>query len=96
MPISCFLYKFFSFIHKKCFTYNYLYRNKNTKIKNKREHAQERLNKTQDELNYTLKRLEKYSFAIGQIKNMSFVDRLFNRLPEEIKELQPGKEEETD
>ncbi len=65
----------------------------NTKIKNKREHAQERLNKTQDELNDTLKRLEKYSFAIGQVKNMSFIDRLFNRLPEEIKQLQPGKEE---
>lgn len=65
----------------------------NTKIKNKREHAQERLNKTQDELNDTLKRLEKYSFAIGQIKNMSFIDRIFNRLPEEIKELQPGIDE---
>ena len=65
----------------------------NTKIKNKREHAQERLNKTQDELNDTLKRLEKYSFAIGQVKNMGFIDRLFNRLPAEIKELQPGKEE---
>lgn len=64
------------------------------KVKNKREHAQERLNKTQDELNDTLKRLEKYSFAIGQVKNMSFLDRLFNRLPEEIKTLQPGKNEE--
>ena len=66
----------------------------NTKIKNKREHAQERLNKTQDELNDTLKRLEKYSFAIGQVQNMSFLDRLFNRLPEQVKELQPGKDEE--
>ncbi|WP_461436410.1 hypothetical protein, partial [Methanosphaera sp.] len=65
----------------------------NNKIKNKREHTQERLNKTQDELNNTLKRLEKYSFAIGQVKNMSFIDRIFNRLPEEIKELQPGKDE---
>ena len=65
----------------------------NTKIKNKREHTQERLNKTQDELNDTLKRLEKYGFAIGQVKNMSFIDRVLNRLPEEIKELQPGKEE---
>lgn len=68
----------------------------NTKIKNKREHAQERLNKTQDELNDTLKRLERYSFAIGQVKNMSFIDRLFNRLPVEIKELQPGKDEENE
>lgn len=65
----------------------------NTKIKNKREHAQERLNKTQDELNDTLKRLEKYSYAIGQVKNMSFIDRLFNRLPEEIKQLQPAYED---
>lgn len=65
----------------------------NTKIKNKREHAQERLNKTQDELNDTLKRLERYSFAIGQVKNMSFIDRLFNRLPTEIRELQPGRDE---
>ncbi len=68
----------------------------NTKIKNKREHAQERLNKTQDELNSTLKRLEKYSFAIGQVKNMSFIDRVFNRLPEEIKALQPGFSENDD
>lgn len=66
----------------------------NTKIKNKREHAQERLNKTQDELNDTLKRLEKYSFAIGQVQNMSFIDRLFNRLPEQVRELQPGKKDE--
>jgi len=65
----------------------------NTKIKNKREHAQERLNKTQDELNDTLKRLEKYSYAMGQVKNMSFIDRLFNRLPEEIKQLQPAYED---
>ena len=64
----------------------------NTKIKNKREHAQERLNKTQDELNNTLKRLEKYSYAIGQVQNMSFLDRLYNRLPEQIKELQSGEE----
>lgn len=68
----------------------------NTKIKNKREHAQERLNKTQDELNDTLKRLEKYSFAIGQVQNMSFIDRVFNRLPEQIKELQPGSKNEED
>lgn len=66
----------------------------NTKIKNKREHAQERLNKTQDELNDTLKRLEKYSYAMGQVKNMSFIDRLFNRLPEEIKQLQPAYEDD--
>ena len=65
----------------------------NTKIKNKREHAQERLNKTQDELNDTLKRLEKYSFAIGQVQSMSFIDRLLNRLPEEIKELSAGTED---
>lgn len=65
----------------------------NTKIKNKREHAQERLNKTQDELNDTLKRLEKYSYAIGQVQNMSFIDRLLNRLPEEIKQLKAGGEE---
>lgn len=64
----------------------------NTKIKNKREHAQERLNKTQDELNETLKRLEKYSYAIGQVQHMNIIDRLLNRLPEQIKELQPASD----
>ena len=54
---------------------------------------QERLNKTQDDLNDTLKRLEKYSYAIGQVQNMSFIDRLFNRLPEQIKMLEPIKKE---
>ena len=60
----------------------------NTKIKNKREHAQERLNKTQDELNETLKRLEKYSYAIGQVQHMNIIDRILNRLPQQVKELQ--------
>jgi len=44
-------------------------------------------------LNDTLKRLEKYSYAIGQVQHMSFIDRLLNRLPEEIKELKAGSEE---
>ena len=31
---------------------------------------------------------------MGQVKNMSFIDRLFNRLPEEIKQLQPAYEDD--
>lgn len=57
------------------------------KAVNKKEHTQEVLNKQQLELNEALKKLEKYSYAMGKLENMSLIDRLFNRIPEEVKEL---------
>lgn len=57
------------------------------KLVNRKEHTQEVLNKQQFELNEALKKLEKYSYAMGKLENMSLIDRLFNRIPEEVKEL---------
>jgi len=64
------------------------------KLVNKKEHTQEVLNKQQLELNEAMRKLEKYSYAMGKLENMSFIDRLFNRIPEEVKELASAEAEE--
>ena len=63
--------------------------NKNTSKDNDYKHIVEVNNKLQSEYNELQNDVKKYSYAIGCIENMSFMDRLLNRLPEEIKELKP-------
>ena len=63
------------------------------KLVNKREHTQEVLNKQQFELNEALKKLERYSYAMGKLENMSLTDRILNRIPSEVKELSAPKED---
>lgn len=63
------------------------------KLVNKREHTQKVLNKQQLELNEAMKRLEKYSYAMGKLENMSLIDRIFNRIPHEVKQLAPSQDE---
>ena len=43
-----------------------------------------------------MKKLEKYSYAMGKLENMSLIDRIFNRIPVEVKELSSTEEDNED
>ncbi len=65
-----------------------------TKWSNKYSHQVEVTNKLQKEHNQLQQKMQKYTFFFGSVTNMSFIDRLLGRFPEEIKELQPAPEDE--
>ena len=60
--------------------------NEHDKLRNSKDHLQERFNKSQDEVIQLQK-------MINRLTNLTLFDRLFNRIPEDIKELNaaPGE-----
>lgn len=59
--------------------------------RNDYKHSQEVLNKLQTEYNQLQKENKKYIYCIAQIQKMSLLERLLNKYPEEIKELNEKK-----
>lgn len=61
--------------------------NDNDKLRNTKDHLQERFNKSQEEVIKLERELNSYRIAITKVQSLNFMDRLLNRLPEEIKQL---------
>lgn len=62
------------------------------RLRTSKDHLQERYNKSQNEIIQLEKELSKYRVAITKVQGLSFMDRVFNRLPEDIKELNAAPE----
>ena len=67
--------------------------NQNNKLRNNYDHLQERLNKSQRELNMLERENSDLRVVVAKIEKMSFLERVLNRLPSEMKELTSGKED---
>lgn len=67
--------------------------NQYDKLRNKLDHLQERFNKSQDEVNLLQREIGHLRVAMTKVHGMSLFDRLLNRLPEEIKEIEAPKKE---
>ena len=63
------------------------------KIRNNYDHIQARFNKSQSELNILERENSQLRVAVAKVQKMSLFERLMNRLPDEIKELEVGKDE---
>lgn len=61
--------------------------NDHDKLRNSKDHLQERFNKSQEEVIKLERELNSYRIAMTKVQALSFMDRLLNRLPEEIKQL---------
>ena len=61
--------------------------NDSDKLRNTKDHLQERFNKSQEEVIKLERESNTYRIAIAKIQSLSFMDRLLNRLPDEIKQL---------
>lgn len=61
--------------------------NDNDKLRNSKDHLQERFNKSQEEVIGLERELNSYRIAITKVQSLGFMDRLMNRLPDEIKQL---------
>lgn len=60
---------------------------------NKYTHQVEVHNKLQEENSRLHNKLEKYTYFFGKVTNMSFMNRVLGKFPEEIKELQPATQQ---
>ena len=58
------------------------------RLRNKHDHLQERLNKSQEEIIHLERELTDYRLAISKVQNLGFMDRLLNKLPDEVKRLE--------
>ena len=67
--------------------------NNYNKLRNKHDHLQERFIKSQAELNVLEREVSWLRVAVAKVQKMSLFERLMNRLPDEIKELEVGKDE---
>jgi chromosome segregation ATPase len=65
-------------------------RNQHDKLRNKHDHLQERFNKSQKELNLLEKETRVLHVAVAKVQKMSLFERLLNRLPQEVKQLNKG------
>jgi chromosome segregation ATPase len=65
--------------------------NQYDKLRNKLDHLQERFNKSQDEVNSLQRETSQLKIVMTKVQGMSLFDRLFNRLPEEIKEIETSQ-----
>ena len=63
------------------------------KVRNKYEHLQERFSKSQKDLNDLERGESSLKVAIAKLQKLNLLERILNRLPEEIKQLTEGKEE---
>jgi predicted RNase H-like nuclease (RuvC/YqgF family) len=70
--------------------------NSYNKLRNKHDHLQERFIKSQAELNVLEREVSWLRVAVAKVQKMSLFERLLNRLPDEIKELEEGKDEKID
>lgn len=61
--------------------------NNHDKLRNSKDHLQERFNKSQDEVIKLERELNSYRIAITKIQSLSFVERLLNKIPDEVKQL---------
>jgi septation ring formation regulator EzrA len=61
--------------------------NQKDKLRNKYDHLQERFNKSQEDVINLERELNAYRIAVNKIQSLSFMDRLFNRIPKDVKEL---------
>ncbi|OED30324.1 hypothetical protein [Methanosphaera sp. WGK6] len=61
-------------------------------VRNEQKHFSIRNEKLQDEVNTLQNESKKYTYIVGQIKKMSFIDRILKRYPKEVKELNPYTE----
>lgn len=61
-------------------------------ISNKYDHLQARFNKCQEEQNKLEREVSYVRLLMMQIKKRSLFERVLNRLPEGLKELEEGKE----
>jgi chemotaxis protein histidine kinase CheA len=68
------------------------FHNDYSKLRNRYDHLQERFNKSQKDLNVLERETRKLHVVIAKIEKMSFMERILNRLPEEVKQLKSGKE----
>lgn len=62
------------------------------RLRASKDHLQERYNKSQDEVIQLEKELSKFRIAITKVQSLSFMDRIFNRLPDDVKELNAAPE----
>ena len=58
------------------------------RLRNKYNFIQERLNKSQEEVIKLERELTSYRLVVSQIRNLSFMDRVLNKLPDEVKQLE--------
>ena len=72
-------------------TYDSLFHN-HEKLRNNYDHLQARFNKSQEELNTLERENSQLRVVVAKIEKLSFFERLFNRLPSEIKQLTTDKE----
>jgi DNA repair ATPase RecN len=61
------------------------------KLRNKHDHLQERFNKSQGELNVLERENSQLRVVVAKIEKLSFFERVFNRLPSEVKQLTTNK-----
>jgi len=59
------------------------------RLRNKHDFVQERLNKSQEEIIKLERELTNYRLIVSKIRNLSFMDRVLNKLPDEVKQLEP-------
>jgi len=60
--------------------------------RNDYKHSSENLNKLHLEYNALQNKNENYAVAIAELKKMSFLEKLFNKYPDSVKELSDGKD----
>jgi ABC-type phosphate transport system auxiliary subunit len=68
--------------------------NSHDKLRNRYDHLQERFIKGQKELNMLERDTRKLHVVLAKIEKLSFLERVLNRLPEEVKQLTSGTEDE--
>jgi predicted nuclease with TOPRIM domain len=59
-------------------------------LRNNYDHLQARFNKSQEDLNNLEREISQLRVVVAKIEKLSFLERLFNRLPNEIKQLKEG------
>jgi chromosome segregation ATPase len=64
------------------------------RMRNSKDHLQERFNKSQEEIIVLERELSRYRVAINKIQSLSLFNRLFNRVPDDIKKLNVGLRDE--
>ena len=80
-------------LHKAQEDYNELHKeylklqNSNDKLRNNYDHLQARFNKSQKELNSLERNIIDLRVIVAKIQKMSFLERVLNRLPSEVKQL---------
>ena len=73
-------------------THNQLYQDYD-KLRNKFDHLQERFIKGQKDLNVLERENSDLRVVVAKIEKMSFLERVLNRLPSEVKQLKSDKED---